>query len=251
MFTKLLAILQSKVALAAVGVVLVTGTGAAAVAADHGKVPFTAITLIQSDHTSNGTPDTTSGSPASQGNHVAMEGILKGYDSTAGTISVLAEHGTTPTTFTVNSSTQVNGAHATALTDLSSAVGHKVQIQATKQADGTFVANKVTVEANEPQPTETVDSKETHDTPTSTPSQGESSGRHEVSGKVSMTNGTSFTIVTDNGKSITVNVTGATQFSGSLHSMADVKSGMRLQIYGTTQADGSVTAQAIRIDTGD
>jgi hypothetical protein len=50
-----------------------------------------------------------------------------------------------PCTITVNTTTTVNGEHASALADLANAIGHKVQVQADKQGNS-WVASKVTLE---------------------------------------------------------------------------------------------------------
>ena len=82
------------------------------------------------------------------GAHLSVEGTLLSYDAGAKTIRVKSDEGTV--TISVNGSTKVNGKHATSLTDLTAAMGHKVQVQATKQSNGTFLADKVTVPGAEP-----------------------------------------------------------------------------------------------------
>lgn len=49
-------------------------------------------------------------------------------------------------TIAVNSATKVNGVQAMSLADLAKNIGHKVQVQATRERNGSLVAWKVTVE---------------------------------------------------------------------------------------------------------
>src|SRR5215469_18881305 len=147
MLSKALLVVKSKAALAILGVLVVGGGGTAvAVTATGGNVPVLSTLVGHASHTTTKTPG--AGNSASSHAHtVSLEGVLKGYIASANTISVLGNGATSATTIDVNSSTTVNGVHATALADLSKAIGKKVQVQATKQTDGTLLAWKITVEA--------------------------------------------------------------------------------------------------------
>jgi hypothetical protein len=142
MLSKLAALVQSKVVLAALAVVLVAGGGAAVVVAANNHSSTSGDHSAASTHTPKA-----SHAGADHGHTVSLEGTLKGYDSGASTISVLGKDAKTATTICVNSKTAVDGAHASKLSDLKAAVGHKVQVQATKQSSGScsLVAWKVTV----------------------------------------------------------------------------------------------------------
>jgi hypothetical protein len=155
--------------------------------------------------------------------------VLKGYDASGNTISVLGNGATSATTIDVNSSTTVNGVHATALADLSKAIGKKVQVQATKQTDGTLLAWKITVEAA-----------------TATPGPGQGQGQQvELVGTVSSVGTTSFVLTLPNGSTKTVTVSGATLFAGRAHKLGDLKKGDSVSVHGTTQSDGTVAATAV------
>jgi hypothetical protein len=152
MLSKLLTLAHGKALAALAGAALLAGGGtAAALAATHTHVGLGSLLVAAAPagpH-ARSTPDA--------GNHgdqrdVAIEGVLKSYSASTsgGTITVLAEGETTATTITVNAQIRINGEHATSLTDLTAAVGHKVQVQATKQSDGTLLAWKVTVQGADP-----------------------------------------------------------------------------------------------------
>lgn len=261
MLGKLAILLQSKAAIAVVGVVLVGGTGATVAAVATGHTPFTPTSTVtaETDHDKNAD---------NQGqNEESIEGTLKGYDAAKHTIVVFGEHeaekGATgsesekatpsasatseakseataePThaaseaisiTVTVDSKTKVNGEHATSLADLTAAIGHKVEVQAEKQSDGTFLARKVTVEGEGEQ-----DSAEHHTA--------------EVDGTVSALGIGTFTVKADEGKSVTVTVNAQTLFKGALHTFADLKQGVRVAVKGAAQSDGSVVAAVVSTET--
>jgi hypothetical protein len=148
MLGKALLVVKSKAALAILGVLVVGGAGTAvAVTATGGNIPVLSALVGNAAHAASKTPK--AGNHASSHAHtVSLEGVLKGYNATANTISVLGNGAASATTIDVNSSTEVNGEHATALADLKKAIGHKVQVQATKQSGGTLLAWKITVEAS-------------------------------------------------------------------------------------------------------
>jgi hypothetical protein len=205
MFSKLLAVAQTKVGAALVAAVLVAGGGTAvAVTATNGALPNLGAHLSgDATHAGdNGTPD----GKSKDGNHLSIEGTLQSYtapsaacgtssasSATPGSISVMPQgdssdsqgdskdstpeaEGTHTSSHTTSASavsvsvtcdTRVNGEHASSLADLANAVGHKVQVQATKQGDA-WVATKVTVEGNGDshegqEPTETSGSGDQHE----------------------------------------------------------------------------------------
>jgi Domain of unknown function (DUF5666) len=232
MVSKALLVVKSKVALAVLGVVLVGGGGTAvAVAATGGHVP---VLSALAGHSTTKTAD--SGSDAASHAHtVSLEGVLKSYDATAHTISVLGNGDTSPTTIEVDSNTKVNGEHASALADLTKAVGHKVQVQATKQSNGTLLAWKITVEGA-----------------TGSEGQGQGSGQGsgqgqqtELQGTVASVGATSFIINLPGGGTKTVTVSAAALFAGRAHKLSDLKVGDAVSVHGTSQGAGTVAAASV------
>src|SRR5215469_3149447 len=226
MLSKLATLVQSKVALAAVGAVLVAGAGTAAamVASSHSST--SGDHAATSTHTSQG-----SDNGADHGHTVSIEGVLKGYDGGAGTISVVEQHDKTATTVCVNSKTEVNGAHASKLSDLSAAVGHKVQVQATKESSGScsLLAWKVTVEGADGA------------------SGGSDNGQKTVDGAVTSVGSASFVIKLSDGTSETVTVSAQTRFSGRASKLADLKAGEKVVVHGTDQSSGVFAAASVEV----
>lgn len=74
---------------------------------------------------------------------------------------------------------------------------------------------------------------------------------HEAEGTISsIDSGASrFVVKTEHGSSITVVVDSATVFSDGLHSFGDLKTGMTIEVEGTPQADGTLTATKVHGDS--
>lgn len=150
--SKLLTLAHGKVLAAVAGAVLLVGGGTvAAFAATHTHGGLGSLLAPSAPAGPHGHSTPEAGDHGDQ-HEIGIEGVLKSYTAgtSGGTITVLAEGQTTATTITVNAQTRVNGEHASSLTDLTAAVGHKVQVQATKQSDGTLLAWKVTVQGADP-----------------------------------------------------------------------------------------------------
>lgn len=161
MLTKALALAQSKVAIAVLGLVIVGGGGgAAAVATGHTPIHFQVGHVGASSHTD--TTDATDATDATEtpGAHAHTVGVV-GLLTACGTntISVLDQSGKT-WQFTVDSSTRINGAvhagnagagaTAATLTGLcaTSNVGvRSVQVQA-DQSGSTYTAWKITLQGS-------------------------------------------------------------------------------------------------------
>lgn len=147
MLSKVLTVVKSKAALAVLGVVLVGGGAAAAYAATGHQVPLTSNQGNASAKSGdNGKPDATHNTHNNHGHTVSIEGVLKGYNAGAATISVESRDGNSTTTITVNAGTRINGDQASALADLARNIGHRIEVQADKQSNGKIVAWKVTVQ---------------------------------------------------------------------------------------------------------
>ena len=276
MLSKVLSVVQSKAALAVLGVVLVGGGGtAAAYAATGHQLP-----LMGTQAQSTEKPDS-----ANNGNHahsVSIEGVLKSANGSTITVSSTSgeqpdatdkpdathaaeatekpeathaaeatekpeatetsdksEATKTPTTYTitVNKDTRVNGDQASTLADLAKNVGHKVEVQAEKQSDGSLVAWKVTVGGVE-------GGDSSHST---SGGDNATSQTHVLSGTIKSVGTGSFVISVD-GTSKTVTVNGQTQFRGMAHSAADLKAGVRVTVVGSTQTDGSFLATSVEVE---
>lgn len=226
MTSKLLTLLHSKIAAAVVGVLLVGGSGAAVVAANHGQIPFThSATTATATHT----PDAHA-SDSSHAHTVSINGKLTAYAAAAKTIAVQATGATSATTISVDGNTRVNGEHANSLTDLTKAVGHDVQVQADKQSDGTLLAWKITVQGD-----------------ASGSGSGSQAGQHQISGTVASIGTDSFIIKLADGSTKTVTISTSTQFAGAAHSFKDLKQGMRVSIQGSEQSDGTFAATRIEV----
>lgn len=224
MLSKVALLVKSKVALAALGVAVV-GTGGTAALAATGHLPSLPAqsNATQSAHGDNG--------DGNHGHTVSIEGTLKAYNAGAKTISVQAEDAKSATTIGVNNDTRVNGAQATKLSDLTANIGHKVQVQATKQSNGSLVAWKITVTSA-----------------TDDHSQ-DSDNSREVVGTISSVNANGFVVKTAKGDSVVVVVNSKTAFAGVANALAKVKTGMRVEVHGTMQSNGSMLADSIRVDS--
>jgi len=220
--SKVALLVKSKVALAALGVVL-AGTGGTAALAATGHLPSLP---SQSNATQS-----THGNNDNHGHTVSIEGTLKAYNAGAKTISVQAEDAKSATTIGVNNDTRVNGAQATTLSDLTANIGHKVQVQATKQSNGSLVAWKISV-------TSAIDDH----------SQGSDNSRGVV-GTISSVNANGFVVKTAKGDSVVVVVNSKTTFAGVANALAKVKTGMRVEVHGTMQSNGNMLADTIRVDS--
>jgi hypothetical protein len=232
MVSKALLVVQSKVALAVLGVVLVAGGGAAVAAAAAGAHVPVLSGLV--GHSTTKTHDT--GSDASSHAHtISVEGVLQGYNAGAGTISVVEHGDTSATTIDVNSKTEVNGDHASSLGDLSKVIGHKVQVQVTRQSNGSLLAWKITVEAA-----------------TGSQGQGQSGGQGqgqgqqtELQGTVTSVGATSFVIKLLDGGTKMVTVSSTTHFAGRAHKLSELKVGDTVSVHGSSQSNGTVAADSV------
>lgn len=225
MLGKAALLVKSKVAIAVLGV-LVAGTGSTAALAATGHLP----SLPAAANAGQSTNDR--GASSNHSHTIGVEGALKSYNAGAKTISVLAQDETTATTITVNAQTRVNGAHATQLSDLDANIGHKVQVQAEKQGDGSLLAWKITVEG-------------------ATDTQGSGSdNRREVAGTVASVSATGFVVKVAGGATVTVSTDGKTTFQiqGGTGVQSAVKVGARVEVHGVTQSDGSFLATSVQIE---
>jgi hypothetical protein len=191
--------------------------------------------------------------PGGVGEHQERDGIVASVNS-AGSSFVLAikheagdnsddtggEHGnptttpkSTPTTSTltvnVNADTKFEGV-AKSLADLKP--GMEAEVGGALQADGRFLAAKV--EAGN-------DAEKDNDEDDTLP-------EADVSGAIATVGGSSFTMKDEHGI-VTVTVSNATTFEG-VKGFTDLKVGMRVEVKGAKQSDGSIAAQRLQVDDG-
>lgn len=229
MLAKIASTLPSKLALAALGGALIIGGGATAMAAGHSH---------------HATHETTSSANGKHAHTVGLVGTLKAYDAGAGTITVDGkkasdgdEHSgdsstgsnsstsaTGTFTIAVNSATRVNGEHAKTLADLAKAIGSKVQVQALDDGKGNLTAWKVTVGGKD---------------------EDQQAGHYKGTIGTVDTNASTFTLQPEQGNPLTIHVSPQTSFEG-VAGLADLKSGMKAEVRGTQQPDGSIEASKVR-----
>ncbi|HEU5329258.1 MAG TPA: DUF5666 domain-containing protein [Thermomicrobiales bacterium] len=274
MLSKLAILLQSKTALAALGVLLVgSGGTAVAVTAASGHVPFTNISM-PATHTS--APGNSGAMPAMQqtpaanahANAVAIEGVLKA--TATGTTTATATSAPTGTmttaqpsitsirvqppgskkavTILVNAKTQVTG-QAHTLARLAKYRGHRVQVQADKTGT-TLTAWKVTVMgmASSGTPTPGMGSGSATGTGTAGGQNGPGGQQQEVTGTVASVHAgaSSFTVRVSDATFVRVAVTPMTQFSGMVMSLSALRPGTHVVVSGTMQADGTLAAASVQ-----
>jgi hypothetical protein len=283
MLSKLALLLQSKTALAALGVLLVgSGGTAVAVTAASGHVPFTNISM-SSSHTSaqsgsmpamQQTPDAQATGNA-HANSVAIEGILKattasttatatattatttatGAMTTAKTaitsISVQTPGSKKVVTILVNAQTRVTG-KAHTLAQLAKYRGHRVQVQADKTGT-TLTAWKVTVEgmttSGTPTPaTGTATGTAGSGTGTAGGQNGTSGQQQDVMGTVTSVSvrAASFLVRVSDATFVRVVVTPTTQFSGTVMTLSALRTGTHVVVNGTMQANGTLLATSVQ-----
>lgn len=236
MLTKVAALIQSKVALAALGVVLVGGSGTAvAVAVNNNHASSTQSSASSSSDNAHATASQT---PNSHAHTVSVVGFLKAYDASAQTISVLPDRATTPTTIAVDANTTVNGANATSLSDLTANVGHKVEVSATKASSGSLLAWKITVTGD------TQSGANGKGSGSSNGNQGQGQQR-AVTGTITSIGANSFVVTLKDGTTQTVTITATTRFTGSAQSFSALTSKMRVTVQGTEQSGAFVATSVV------
>jgi hypothetical protein len=223
--SKVVLVAKSKVAVAVLGVLLAGAGGTVALAAT-GHMPSLPNVAQGANHNSANNNDN-----SNHGHTVSFEGTLKAFNAGANTISVLAVNSSSATLITVNAKTRVNGQNASKLSDLASAVGHKVQVQATKLNNGSLVAWKITVEGA------MGDNGQENNT------------RREIAGTITGVNANGFVVKTATGDSVTVVVNAQTSIAGAASTLAGIKVGMRVQVHGTSQNSSTLLADAIQIES--
>ena len=244
MLAKIAALVQSKVALAVLGVALVGGGGTAvAVAATGGhllpkSMPGASSAATHTPHSAE--------TPGAHAHTVSVEGTLTACDTTANTLGVQDAQGKA-WTFTVNAQTRYNGAENATTQAVVCATANintrKVEVSATQQSDGSYLAWKVTLQGM-------VNSGGSH---------GSGQGGGSTNGKAQSVEGSiltidltamTLTIKQQDGTSVTVDINAQTTFTGAAHNLAGLKAGERVHIMGQAQSDGTVLATSVTLEGG-
>jgi hypothetical protein len=240
MLAKLLTLLHSKVAIAVVGAALVGSTGVA-VAATQGKITLPGAASATHGASATHTPNSTAG--AIHAHTASINGTLVGCSAGAGTICVKDTDGKT-WQVRVNDSTQITGNHALTDKDLATLTGQRVEVQATAQDDGSYVAWKVTLIG----PATTPDAKDHGNAPTVTPGQGTGGAQSQPvteSGTIATLGANGFTLTLANGSQRTVTTSATTTFVGMAHQLSDLKAHKHVSVQGTMQPYNSLTATRV------
>lgn len=245
-------LVSNKVALAAMGGLLLAG-GVATVAFASPGQNMSPMALLSSMHAASShgkgknhdTKNSKGNTPKQHAETVAIQGTLTQYDATGGTIVVTGKaedndnHGkhdtdstngsttsctlTSPFTITLGTKTKINGQAKTA-NDLTNDIGHKVEVRAQEGTNCALTATKVTVAA----------------------ATGQSNNKsHTYAGTVGTIGTSSFTLTRKHGSPITVNVTPTTTFGGHVHQLSDLKAGMHAVVHGTMGSGNTVQANHV------
>ncbi|HEX9068747.1 MAG TPA: DUF5666 domain-containing protein [Ktedonobacterales bacterium] len=171
---------------------------------------------------------------APKATHTAGAEATEKPESTPGT-----QHtGTGTFTVGLNADTKVNGEHASTRGDLCQGIGHGVEIQATKASDGSLTAWKVTLQGK--------DSSDKGSSGGGDGSEGQGQSA-TATGSISALDVAKHTlsVTAENGTVTHVTVNASTQFSGGIHSLADLHVGGHVTVQGTKQTDGSILATRV------
>lgn len=266
MLGKLALLLQSKALVAAVSAAVVVGGGSTALVATGQSANLSALLTATTSVDSTPTPEplavTTSASPTpsvvvtttatattipatadgAKGQPVdELVGTLLAYDAGQRTLTLQVRDGATVSTVSVSDATVVDGLHAKALSDLSAAVGSQVTVHADVQANGSLLAMHVSVTGDNEQGKPDTERQDP-------PQQEQQSGQtQEVSGTIERVDAgaATFTVSTAQGATTTVVVTDATEFEGSVSSIAVLRPTMVVSVKGTVGANGTLTASKV------
>ncbi len=248
MLAKLSALVSSKVAIAALGGVVVLGGAGTVVAAETGHLPDgVSIPLVTHHQNNDQTGDQNSSKNGdTEGHHahtVAIQGTLTAANTHTISVTGKAEDqddnnatkGTpsptcslkSPFTVALTGDTKINGQAKTAA-ELAKHIGSTVEVQATEDASCHLSASKVTVGGQ--------DSTDPHS--------------KVFVGTVGTVGSSSFTLQPAHDNPLTVNVSPTTKFDG-VTGLSGLTHGMRVAAMGTQQSDSSVNASLVTADGPD
>lgn len=232
MLDKLGLIIKSKIALAAIGATLVAGGGATVAAAATGAhVPLIGQTQSSAGQGHDANDDRGNDANKNQ-NADQNEFEAKGSVASVGTSSFVLTLGDKSTMTVTTSDKTVFDGGLTKLADLKT--GASVEVKGAKQSDGSIAASRVHGED-------------------AADNENENENEFEATGTVSSidTTNASFVLKMADGSSLTVTTATTTEFNGDgpFHSLADLKTGMTVEVRGTKQSDGSVAATQVKNET--
>jgi len=254
MLAKLAVLLHSKIGIAIIGAVFVAGTGAV-VATTTGATSHLPNAFFAQNGSHNHEDGDGTKTPGGVGEHQEVHGVVASLDS-AGSSFVLNvkheaddnhgdthdDHGTptvaptpkstpttSPITVIVTADTKFEGV-TKSFADLKA--GMEAEVGGAKQADGSFLAAKVEAGNDAENDNDEDDNQQQQEA--------------EASGAITTVGATSFTLHGEHGAA-TVTVSNTTTFEG-VKGIADLKVGMRVEVKGAKQSDGSIAAQHVKVD---
>ncbi|HEY7094913.1 MAG TPA: DUF5666 domain-containing protein [Ktedonobacterales bacterium] len=229
MLAKLAALLHSKIGIAIVGAVLVAGGGAAVATATGATSHLPLVSFAQNGSHDHGDDDATK-TPNGVGEHQERHGVVASVNSAGSSfvLTVTKEDTKTssPLTVEVTADTKFEGV-TKSFADLKA--GMQAEVGGASQSDGSFLAAKV--EASNGNDAEN-DNDDAHQ-------------ETEVSGAVATVGASSFTLKDEHG-TVTITVSNTTAFDG-VKGIADLKVGLRVEVRGAKQANGSIAAQRVHV----
>ena len=153
-----------------------------------------------------------------------IEGLVSAVDTTGGTLTVLDQRQGAVVVKTDGSTQILNGSTTIPLSQI--VIGNRVHVKALIQQDGSMLATQIQLQSDQV------------------------GGNREVQGSVTQVNGSSFVVQTESGTA-TVTTDGSTTFRrrGGSASLSDVQVGVNVEVVGILQADGTVLAKKVTIES--
>ena len=231
MLDKLGLIIKSKIALAAIGATLVAGGGATVAAAATGAhVPLIGQTQSSGAGQGHDANDDHGNDANKNQNEFEAKGNVASVNTGASSF-VLTLSDKSTVTVTTSDKTVFDGG-LTKLADLKTDAS--IEVKGAKQSDGSVAASRVHGED-------------------AADNENENENEFETTGTVTSidTTNTSFVLKLSDGSSLTVTTSAKTEFNGDgpFHSLADLKTGMTVEVRGAKQSDGSVSASPVKNET--
>lgn len=226
MLGKLMLLLKSKLAVAALGAVLVAGGGVTiAMAATGAHVPLVSQAQSQAQQTSDASDDHGNAQGNSQNDSQQVEGSISSIDAGHSSFVVTPAE-STAVTVVVNAQTVFEEG----LQNFAGLkVGMDVEAKGTRQADGSLLATEV--EGQNANENEAQDENE--------------SELKGTIGSIDAANST-FVLQLASGATKTVQVSAQTEFDGGLSKFSDLKSGLSVEVRGNLQSDGTLAATRLQ-----
>jgi uncharacterized protein DUF5666 len=230
MLAKLAALLHSKIGIAIVGAVLVAGGGAAVATATGATSHLPLVSFAQNGSHSHGDDDATK-TPGGIGEHQERHGVVASVNSAGSSfvLTVTKEDTKTssPLTVKVTADTKFEGV-TKSFADLKA--GMEAEVGGALQADGSILAAKVEAGNDAENDNDDDDNQQ----------------EAEITGVVATVGASSFTLKDEHG-TVTITVSNTTVFDG-VKGIADLKVGMRVEVKGAKQSNGSIAAQRVHVE---